>query len=551
MKKIIWLFILFILQNLFFAIYSQQPNQEWVQRYTWNNFASGISIKFDSFNNVYVLMKIVSDSTLADFGLLKYYPDGNLIWSTHYNSPGNLSDVPKAFVVNSAGDVYITGYSYLNTSPDKITTVKYNSSGVLQWARVYSAGGPGDGPSSIVVDNSGNIIVVGGMAISNTLQYALIIKYNPNGDSLWTKEFTQFPFGYIRGMALDNSDNIYTTGDYGTNITDTNRNYLILKTNPNGILQWLSTYESQSNSDISDYLALDSNRNVYVVGSNYAPPNLFYNTLVKLSSTGTIQWARSYTGLLGFPSCESPGGLVLTPDGNSIYYPTECANSQGNSSIVLLKYNSLGDSVWVRQYDQGATGGVPTSSPAIKLDKYNNIYLEGFSVLPSTGNDFVTIKYLPNGALQWVTTYNGPLSNSIDYGADLSIDTNLNVYVTGVSSRYNGNPILWDAATIKYSQPSGVEQIFSNIPGKYKLWENYPNPFNPNTKFKFEIPRWEMIKIVIYDILGRQIAVLVNDKLKPGVYEANWNAVNCTSGVYFYSLITESYRVTKKAILIK
>jgi hypothetical protein len=550
MKKITSIFFLLIFQSFILIVYSQQPTQEWVQRLSWNNYASGLSVKLDSNGNVYVLMKLVSDSTSGDFGLAKYSPGGSLIWNVNYNSPGNLTDAPKAFSVTPVGDIYITGYSYLNTSPDKITTVKYNSNGVLQWARVYSAGGPGDGPSSIVVDKAGNIIVAGGMAISNTLQYSLIIKYNSNGDSLWTKEFTQLPFSFNAAVVLDESNNIYTVGGYGSgNVVD----YLMLKYDPNGILQWYTTYDSpQHYTDNGCLIDIDSSRNTYIVGTTYVPGSALNNTLLKISSGGIIQWSRIFSGIIsGQGNCEIPGGLVLSQDGNSIFYTTECANVQGNGEVVTLKYNPQGDSLWVRRYAQGLTGGVPTNGPALKLDKYNNIYIAGSAVFPSTGSDFLTIKYLSNGEQQWVATYNGPLSNSIDYGHDLAIDTSLNVYITGMSSRYNGNPILWEAATIKYSQPSGVEQISSNMPGQFKLGSNYPNPFNPNTKFKFEIPKLETVKIVIYDIIGRELAVLVNDKLKPGIYEANWNAGNYSSGVYFYTLIAETYKETKKAILIK
>ncbi len=107
--------------------------------------------------------------------------------------------------------------------------------------------------------------------------------------------------------------------------------------------------------------------------------------------------------------------------------------------------------------------------------------------------------------------------------------------------------------------PIGIEPISAEIPQKYELLQNYPNPFNPMTKITFSIPlsrgvsatggRGVLLKI--YDVLGKEIAVLVNENLKPGIYEIDWNAVNIPSGVYFYTLITNEFTQTKKMVVLK
>ncbi len=102
----------------------------------------------------------------------------------------------------------------------------------------------------------------------------------------------------------------------------------------------------------------------------------------------------------------------------------------------------------------------------------------------------------------------------------------------------------------------GVEPISSEVPQQFELYQNYPNPFNPTTKIKFSIPpvgqrhAFDLL-LVIYDILGREVVTLVNEELKPGTYEVEWNASNYPSGVYFYKLTTDSYSETKKMVLIK
>jgi hypothetical protein len=96
----------------------------------------------------------------------------------------------------------------------------------------------------------------------------------------------------------------------------------------------------------------------------------------------------------------------------------------------------------------------------------------------------------------------------------------------------------------------------NNVPSEFKLYQNYPNPFNPVTKIRFDIPsnvkrEKSNVKLVIFDVTGREIAVLVNQQIETGSYEVEWNASNYPSGVYFYKLTAGDYTETKKMILLK
>ncbi len=96
-----------------------------------------------------------------------------------------------------------------------------------------------------------------------------------------------------------------------------------------------------------------------------------------------------------------------------------------------------------------------------------------------------------------------------------------------------------------------VSQISTSSPYKFYILQNYPNPFNPSTKIKFDVPKSSNAKLVIYDVLGREVATLVNEQLKPGSYEVEWDGSNYASGIYFLQLITEQYTQTRKMMLIK
>jgi len=89
------------------------------------------------------------------------------------------------------------------------------------------------------------------------------------------------------------------------------------------------------------------------------------------------------------------------------------------------------------------------------------------------------------------------------------------------------------------------------IPAEYNLHQNYPNPFNPTTKITFDVPKSTYTKLVIFDMLGREIATLVNEQLNAGSYEVSWLAGSYPSGVYFYKLVTDNFVNIKKMLLMK
>jgi hypothetical protein len=219
------------------------------------------------------------------------------------------------------------------------------------------------------------------------------------------------------------------------------------------------------------------------------------------------------------------------------------------------------------------------------------------------GLDYLTIKYGTTGTRSWVTTYNGPV-NGDDYSTAIALAPNQKVVVTGASMGSYSN---FDYATMtincsngNYSDPvrygmtrltddiaedvavsstnkvyvtgysefktSAFESAVSTImlPGgendnnietetalKFNLSQNYPNPFNPSTKIEFEIPNTSNVKLVIYDMLGKVAAVLVNQQLASGTYSVTYTNQNLSSGIYFYELTAGDFREIKKMTLVK
>ncbi len=85
----------------------------------------------------------------------------------------------------------------------------------------------------------------------------------------------------------------------------------------------------------------------------------------------------------------------------------------------------------------------------------------------------------------------------------------------------------------------------------FKLEQNYPNPFNPNTAISYNLSLSSFISLKVYDILGNEVATLVNEKQNPGTYTVDFDGSNYSSGIYFYKIETDNFFVTKKMIMIK
>lgn len=97
----------------------------------------------------------------------------------------------------------------------------------------------------------------------------------------------------------------------------------------------------------------------------------------------------------------------------------------------------------------------------------------------------------------------------------------------------------------------GIQPVSNEIPGEFKLYTNYPNPFNPITKIKFDIAKNTNAKLLVYDVLGRVVETLISGDIKAGRYEIDFDGYSLASGVYFYKLVTNEFVETKKMLMIK
>lgn len=188
-------------------------------------------------------------------------------------------------------------------------------------------------------------------------------------------------------------------------------------------------------------------------------------------------------------------------------------------------------------------------------------------VSPANGTVGTTLTPLLNwNDVTGAATYNLQVSTSSTFGTTVVNQTGLTAsqYTVPAGVLQNNVTYYWRASAVNaggtgpYSAvwnfkplQTGIFQELSEIPTEFKLYDNYPNPFNPSTNIKFALPEGGTVSVKIYDALGKEVAVLVNQSLEAGVYIAKWDASSYSSGIYFFILHTENFRDTKRMLLIK
>lgn len=214
-------------------------------------------------------------------------------------------------------------------------------------------------------------------------------------------------------------------------------------------------------------------------------------------------------------------------NGKIQYFPAACVDSTGALNVLFFDdRNTTSDSTDVF-LSRSTDGGNTWTEFLVSDRRYKPVHIIG-----NFQGDFISITSARNKLFPvWMGNY-----------------------VTGT---YKIWTTIIDISTI------GVKNISTEIPGQLSLLQNYPNPFNPETKIRFDIPsngkrQTADVKLIIYNVQGKQIAVLVNQKLNAGTYEVSWNASGFASGVYFYKLIvrqagslTGDFAETRKMVLVK
>jgi len=161
----------------------------------------------------------------------------------------------------------------------------------------------------------------------------------------------------------------------------------------------------------------------------------------------------------------------------------------------------------------------------------------------SQGNNFVDSIYVDQniGSGNWVKLLSAEFSSALPVQIKISDDGN----------SASGAVLRADAVKLQLISPTSQNDILMSKPTSFNLYQNYPNPFNPTTTIKYSLPEQQFVSLKVYDILGSEVATLVNEQKPVGNYEVNFDATKLSSGVYFFQIRADNFWETKKMLLMK
>ncbi len=315
-----------------------------------------------------------------------------------------------------------------------------------------------------------------------------------NGGTNWTQVFTQAG-GFIDGIVFTNVNTGFAYGD------PVGGRWSLWRTT-NGGLNWDSTglYVPQVGSEAG------WNNAIKVKGTN-----IWYgtnNTKIYHTTNAGVSWSPGVTTFLD-------SYCMHFNDANNGLAGGETLNKTTNGGATYTLLSAPG------------TGNITGLSGANSTYYW---YTRGDSLYATT-----------NGGTNWSLAF---------------VDTK-GLWGVDVATLNNGCGIGWavgDSGKIIRINVDSLVGISSNgngIPNIYRLEQNYPNPFNPSTKIAYELPKAGLVSMVVFDILGREVATLVNEVKPAGKYSVNFNASSLASGVYFYRITAGDFTESKKMLLIK
>jgi hypothetical protein len=330
--------------------------------------------------------------------------------------------------------------------------------------------------------------------VTGSTSAATFVYKTTNGGANWTQVFTQTG-GFMDGIVMKDANNGVMYGD------PVGGRWSLWKTT-NGGTNWDSTgmFLAQAGSEagwnnsmavVGNNLWFGTNNTKIYYSSNFGTNWVAQPTTGEVGANGTVVWFNSATnGMMG-------GATLLTTTNAGTNWVANAGTGTGN----YVGITGIGSNWWT---------------------------VRGTAIVGTSTN---------NGA-NWSTAYTTPA------GTFVHITTSRTGSGLLYATKSNGQ-------VSKYGVTTGINPIGGQIADNYSLSQNYPNPFNPSTNISFAIPQNGFVSLKVYNMLGKEVATLVNGNLNAGAHNYNFNASNLASGMYFYKLEAGNFTETKKMILVK
>ncbi|MGQ9603300.1 MAG: SBBP repeat-containing protein [bacterium] len=528
------------------------------------------AIAVDESGNVYVTGFRTKEGCGKDCCTIKRSASGSLIWEATFDggtaptlgTSADNDDWAMAIAVDDFGNVYITGSSYNTETGFDFITIKYDRHGLEEWFRRYNGPGNGDDYAyDLRLDESGNVYVVGvswggpGFSGGTDYDYA-VVKYDSNGDSVWEFRYDREDgWDEATAIALDQSGNVYITGWSWS--WETSWDYTTIKLGADGIQQWISHYNGCSNGwDFARDIAVDSQGNTYVTGSSECEGTGFDYATIKYDSDGNQVWVARYDG----QGNGDDHAIVMDLDRFGNPHVTGWTEGRGTGTdYTTIKYDAEGGQLWIAHHSGPGNGNDHAFD--IAVDDDGNVFVTGEILVPRYSlpqgfgydYDFCTVKYNAIGEIQWAPGYDKG-NGSNDCASAIAVDNSGNIYVTGWSA-FNSACFY---TTIKYYDSDvlpGDMDVAASVTDKIDSTqisiEAHPNPAFKQARIMLLLPTAGLVRVIIYDAQGREIARVIEEERDAGLNSIRWDAKGIPSGIYFLMLEFGSQVKSEKIVLLK
>jgi uncharacterized delta-60 repeat protein len=407
---------------------------------TWNSPAwlddVPNDMAIDANGNIFITGNAEPDTVTGsmDYITLKFSPAGAILWQVQYSRPGVTSgkDEATALALDAADNCFVTGRSSNGTDDDMITFKYDGSNGSVLFTQIYNGGSGDDRGVDIAIDNNQDIIVTG-RSDNGSNQDIRTLKYSTAGGILWSKFYNGASNQNDRPVKIiiDATNNVYIAGESDVdNSSLIDYDYVLLKYNSGGTLQWARTVGSNAENDHPSDLAFDSNGDIIITGKADMNTNLLITDndfmTVKYNPAGAWQWTKFHSGTRSGGS-DIASAIVTDGNGNS-YVAGGSENTGTQKDATVVKYDVSGNVTWFKNYN--GEGDFSESGRSIVIDANDNAFVGGYTFREGHNRDILLVKLLPSGDTVCTFTYDGTQSDDDELVA-VARDASGNVYATG------------------------------------------------------------------------------------------------------------------------
>lgn len=426
---------------------------------------------------------------------------------------GTVNDEAYSVTLSSKGKIVVAGYSNMSGTK-RFALVRYNSNGTLDNTFgsngiVTTAIGSDDDIATSIVKDKNNNIVVAGFSKSGNLYKVAVAKYDTNG-------------------VLVN-----TFGNNGTTILNEGVNNI-------------------TNKDVYPDVSIDNFERIVIRAGT--------DLLIRLDSSGNLDNSFGTGGIVhttnGYSNSASvdmaidlDGRIVLVGNGEDnsqdfgFYLSRYAADGNSDNDFGI---NGVSDVAWGYKFYLGKDATIDAQGRILTACIYSEdsteTYHKDFGIFRDVDGGWGDDSFDEDGIVETV------ISGTDEVAEYIGIDPNGKIVLAGTQLSENGS----DFVVARYYGSTKSGQLGSNV-GKhnYLMNQNYPNPFNPTTVIRFKIPNDNNVTLKVYNMIGEEVATLVDDYKSAGLYKVTFNADNLPSGVYIYRLQAGRFTEIHKMILLK